>query len=79
MTAAAYKTSILHLLEDIDDEQVLGEAYIAIQEILHPEAFEIQDADEFENEIAIREAGIEKGEIISDDDMQGWIAQLTKS
>jgi hypothetical protein len=79
MTAAAYKSSILDLLEDIDDEQTLGEAYLAIQEILHPEEFEPIDAIDFEEEVTSRHQSALRGETISHTEMGDWIANLTKS
>jgi hypothetical protein len=79
MTAAAYKSSILDLLEDINDEQVLGEAYLAIQEILHPEEFEPIDAVAFEKEVISRHESALKGDTINHTAMGEWIANLTKS
>lgn len=79
MTAAAYKSSILGLLEGIDDEQVLGEAYLAIQEILHPEEFEPIDAIAFEKEVTSRHKSALQGETIGHAEMGDWIANLTKS
>jgi hypothetical protein len=79
MTAAAYKTSILDLLDDIDDEQVLGEAYLAIQEILHPEEFEVIDEEAFEAKVNMRHTSTKNGDVLNHAEMGDWISNLTKS
>jgi hypothetical protein len=77
MTATAYKSSILHLLEDIEDEQVLGDAYLAIQSILHPDEFEEEGLDE--QEIVKRLEQAKQGNVSSHSDMAKWINNLTQS
>ncbi len=77
MTAATYKSSILHLIEDIEDEQVLGDAYLAIQEILHPEDFIQESPADLEDTIIKRYESTLNGNVLTDTAMQTWINELT--
>ena len=78
MTATAYKASLHKLIDEINDEAILGEAYISLQEVLHPEAFEVQSAEAFEEEINQRLELSRQGNTLSHEDMGNWINGLVK-
>ena len=78
MTATAYKASLHKLIDEINDEAILGEAYILLQEVLHPEAFEVQSAEAFEEEINQRLEQSRQGNTLSHEDMGNWINELIK-
>lgn len=77
MTATTYKSSILHLIEDIEDEQVLCDAYLAIQEILHPEDFMQESPSDLEETTIKRYESTLNGNVLTDAEMQTWISELT--
>ena len=78
MTATAYKASLHKLIDEINDEAILSDAYISLQEVLHPEAFEIQSAEAFEEEINQRLEQSQKGNTLSHEYMSTWINKLIK-
>jgi hypothetical protein len=79
MTAVAAKATLHKLIEDIEDEHTLGEAYLALQEVLHPELVENYDAAAFEAEVEERLKNSLQGETLSNDEMENWINDLFKA